>query len=138
MLVGLCAVALAATSLASGATTKHCGTLYTPKCKKPVITTRHLPGRCDAPTKTFTLPAIHDYAIAGLRKVEVTLGSKVLFEKTFKGTGTQSYTIRHLKVHTASLASGGHTLKIKATDVNGRTTTRTERFTVCPRPRFTG
>lgn len=137
-LVIACAMVVATTSLATGATTKHCGTLYTPRCKKPVITTRHLPATCKKPSSTFTLPNIHVYAIAGIRKITVSIGSTVLYKKTFKGTGTQNYTIRHLKVHTRGMSTGGHTIKIVAKDVNGRTTTHDLRFTVCPPPKFTG
>lgn len=137
MLAGVCAMALAATSLASGATTAKCGTLYTPKCTKPTIHERPLPPRCDR-TRTLTLPPIHAHAIAGIKKLEVTLGSKVLYEKTFKGNNTQNYTIKHLKFSTKGVSPGVHTIKEKVTDVNGRTATHTEGFRVCQPPKFTG
>jgi hypothetical protein len=133
-----CAMAVAATSLATGATTKHCGTLYTAKCTKPIITTRTLPPSCRKPGSTFTLPNIHVYAIAGIRKITVGIGSTLLYKKTFKGNGTQNYTVKGVKVHTKTLSTGGHTVTIVAKDVNGRTGTRHLRFTVCPPPKFTG
>lgn len=136
-LVIACAMVVAGASLASAAPA-HCNTLYTPKCTRPTITTRSLPATCRKPGSTFTLPNIRVHAIAGIRKITVGIGSTLLYKKTFKGNGTQNYTVKGVKVHTKGLSTGGHTIKIVAKDVDGRTRTRDLRFTVCPPPKFTG
>ncbi len=132
------ALVFAVTSLASGAQGARCGTLYTHKCTKPVITVRKLSSKCRAPSSTFTLPTIKVYAIAGIRRIKITLGSTVLKSKRFKGLGPQSYTIRHLKISTVDLKAGGHTIKVFVKDVKGKTATRRLHFSVCSPPPFTG
>lgn len=132
------AMILAAASLASGASGKRCGTTYTKPCTKPVITTHAIPPSCKAPGKSFTLPTIKFSSNAGIRKIKITLGSKVLKSKTFSGRGPTHYTVKGLKVSTKGL-KGSHTIKVFIKDVNGRTASRTLRFHVCTvKPVFTG
>ncbi len=132
------ALVIAMTSLASGAAGKRCGTLYKPPCTKPTITVRSLPTACRAPGSTLTLPNIKFSSNAGIRKVTVKLGSKVLKSKSFTGRGPTHYTIKGLKVPLTGLSKGAHSIKIFVKDIGGRTATRTLRFTVCPPPPFTG
>lgn len=132
------ALVLAAASLASGATAKRCGTLYKPPCTKPTIKVRPIPPACKPPNSTFTLPIIKFHSIAGIRKITVSIGSKFLYKKTFKGRGPTNHTVKGLKVHTKGLKAGGHRVKIFVKDIGGRTATKFLRFTVCPPPKFTG
>lgn len=132
------AMLLALTSLASGASGKRCGTLYKPPCTKPTITVHSLPPACKAPGSTITLPNIKFSSNAGIRKVTVKLGSKILKTKTFSGQGPTHYTITGLKVSTKGL-KGSHTITISVKDINGKTASRTLRFKVCAiKPVFTG
>lgn len=131
------ALVIGLSSLANGAQGPRCGTLYTPTCTRPHITARG-PAGCRAPKKTFQLSPIRFSSNAGIRRITVKLGSKILKSKHFSGRGPTQYTVRHLKVHTTGLASGGHTITISVTDVKGKTTRDTIRFTVCPPPKFTG
>lgn len=132
------AFVLALTSLASGASGARCGTLYKPPCTKPTITVHSLPPACTKPGSTITLPNIKFSSNAGIRKVMVKLGSKVLKSKTFTGRGPTHYTIKGLKVSTKGL-KGAHTITISVKDINGRTASRTLRFRVCAvKPVFTG
>ncbi len=138
-LVIACVAVLAVAGLASGATKKHCGTLYTPKCRKPTITVRHIPPQCKKPSSTFTLPTVKIHSIAGIRKIQITVGSTVVYTKSFKGIGPQNWTIKGLKVSAKGLAKGGHSVKIFVKDINGKTASDTLHFTVCaPKPVFTG
>jgi hypothetical protein len=123
-------------TLASGATVRCKGPLYC--TTKPVITVHSLPTACRAPGSTFTLPTIKFSSNAGIRRVTVKLGSKVLKSKTFTGLGPLSYKIKGLKVKTAGLKKGAHTITIFVKDRFGKTRTRTLRFTVCSPPQFTG
>lgn len=131
------ALAVGVSSLAIGAQGARCGTLYTPTCTKPHITARP-PVGCRKPAKTFTLATIRFSSNAGIRRVTVKLGSKVLKSKKFSGRGPTHYTIKGLKVSTKGLSTGGHTITVTVRDVKGKTVSRTIRFTVCPPPKFTG
>jgi hypothetical protein len=132
------ALVAALTSLASGATGKRCGTLYKPPCTKPTITVHSLPPACTKPGATITLPTIKFSSNAGIHKVTVKLGSKVLKSKTFSGRGPTHYSIKGLKVSTKGL-KGSHTITISVRDINGRTASRTLRFNICAvKPVFTG
>lgn len=132
------ALVVAATSLASGATTKRCGTLYTPRCTKATITTRTLSASCKKPMSTLTLPSIKVHSIAGIRKITVSIGSTVLYTKKFKAPGPQNYTVKHLKVSAGG--KGAHTVKIAVKDNVGNKSTHDVRFTTCASvsPVFTG
>lgn len=133
------ALGMALASVASGAPGVRC--THKSYCSRPTIATRSLPAACRAPGSTIKLPNIRvggGTEPPGIRKITVTLGSKVLFSKSFKKPGPLTYTIKGLKVHTKGLSSGAHKIKIFARDNFGRTATRTLRFSVCKPPPFTG
>lgn len=132
-----CVALVAIAGLASGATTKHCGTTYTPTCTKPKITTTLLVAPACRKHQRLPSPAVYRigfYAIAGIRKVQVTVGATVLFSKSFKGIGPQHYTIKHLVIN----KGGGRFMNILVKDINGRTARKAVTLPSVKSPCFTG
>jgi hypothetical protein len=134
---GVLAVVVA--GLASGATAARCGTLYTPACTPPTITTVPLTLVCHNAGATINLPTITVKSNSGIKKVSVTLGSKTIHSTTYSGRGPTTVTLSGLKIHTAGLSTGVHTITITTTDIRGKKAAHTLKFSICaPVPVFTG
>jgi hypothetical protein len=140
--IGIAAVvgAIAMSGVDSGATGKRCGTKYTKPCTIPSVNLRTPPVVCHKPSTSFDLPAATLTSLPGMRKIVVTEdGKKVLKSVSFKGQGPQQYSVSRLKISTAGLKSGVHSITITVTDVRGKKASRTVRFSVCASvPVFTG
>jgi hypothetical protein len=134
---GLLVVALS--SLANGATAARCGTRYTPACTNPHLTVVPLNLQCHGVGSKFSLSNITASSNSGIRKVVIKVGNKTITSKTYKGNGPTQVTIRGVRVSTAGLGVGIHTITVTTTDIRGHKVTRTLRFTICkPVPIFTG
>jgi ribosomal protein L28 len=110
--------------------TTRCGNKYTPACLKPSIKTT-TSTKCVEPGSNFTLPSVRFTSNAGIRRIQIREGSKVLKTIKFKGRGPTQYRLKGLEVSTLRLDSGGHPLTVKITDVKGRTSTKKLSFSVC-------
>jgi hypothetical protein len=133
------AVAVAASSFASGATVVRCGTKYTKACTKPAVAVKSLAVACHNTGAKFALPNVTFTSLPGIRSVRVQVGSKTVRLATFGGQGPQQYKLKGVSIQTAGLGSGVHTVTITVTDVKGKKVTRTLRFSICRSvPVFTG
>jgi hypothetical protein len=95
--------------------------------------------KCVSTGGSYKLPKVSFTSNTGLRSVQVIEGARTLKTVAFKGTGTTQYTLNGVSVATLGLASGGHQVSLKVTDVKGRTASKTVHFTVCvSTPVFTG
>jgi hypothetical protein len=95
--------------------------------------------KCVSTGGSYKLPKVTFTSNTGLRSVQVIEGARTLKTVAFKGTGTTQYTLNGVSVATLGLASGGHQVSLKVTDVKGRTASKTVHFTVCvSTPVFTG
>jgi hypothetical protein len=95
--------------------------------------------KCVSTGTGYKLPKVTFTSNTGLRSVQVREGSRTLKTITFKGDGTTQYTLNGLSVATLGLASGGHEVSLRVTDVKGRAATKTLHFLVCvSTPVFTG
>lgn len=75
----------------------------------------------------------------GIRKIQITMGTRRLTTMRFAGHGQTRYVITGLTVPTAGLDAGAHKLTVTVTDVSGRSASKTLRFSICVhRPIFTG
>lgn len=120
-------------------TNTRCGSKYTPACTKPRITNRALSAKCVAPGTRFALPKITFTSNAGIRRIQIREGARTIKQITFKGRGPTQFAFKRLMISTLQLVAGGHPLTIKVTDVRGRSTVKTLRFSVCKStPVFTG
>ena len=143
-IAGAAGVAMAAGTHAGTRAGTHalharCGTTYTPACTKPRISNKAPSPKCVNTGIRYTLPMIRFTSNAGIRLIEVRMGTKVIRRILFKGRGPTSWTVRNLRVPTLGLGSGGHLLSVRVTDVKGRSASRTLRFSVCvSTPVFTG
>jgi hypothetical protein len=111
--------------------TTRCGNKYTPACVKPTIKTNPASTKCVSPGVDYKLPSIKFTSNAGIREIQIREGSKVLKTVKFKGSGPTQYTLKGIEVTTLRLASGGHPLTVKITDIKGRSTTKSLSFAVC-------
>jgi ribosomal protein L28 len=94
--------------------------------------------KCVSTGGSYTLPKITFTSNSGLRSVKVVEGARTLKTVSFK-SGVTQYTLNGVSVATLGLASGGHDVSLKVTDVKGRTASKTVHFTVCvSTPVFTG
>jgi hypothetical protein len=94
--------------------------------------------KCVSTGGSYTLPKVTFTSNSGLRSVEVVEGARTLKSVTLK-KGVTQYTLNGVSVATLGLASGGHDVLLKVTDVKGRTASKTVHFTVCvSTPVFTG
>lgn len=94
--------------------------------------------KCVSTGSGYTLPKVSFTSDTGLRSVQVVEGARTLKTVTFK-KGVTQYTLNGVSVATLGLASGGHDVLLKVTDVKGRTASKTVHFTVCvSTPVFTG
>lgn len=133
---------------------KKCGTKYTPACQKhhrrhhhkpkppvftkPTIKAPPVSPKCTDTGGTYRVPTITFTAAAGIRRIQVREGSRTIKLLTFSGHRTK-YPLRGLTVRTAGLGAGGHQLSFKITDAQGRSASKTLRFSVCvATPVFTG
>jgi hypothetical protein len=133
------AVGAVAAGAALGANTVRCGGLYQPRCAPPTITNGGLTPACHNAGAVFTLPKLSFSAVAGIKSIEITVHSKPVTVLHVKGNGVRTKTISGVKIHTAGLASGVHTVTVTLTDNRGVKTTSTLRFVICtPVPRTTG
>ena len=95
--------------------------------------------KCVSTGGSYQLPKVTFTSNTGLRSVQVIEGARTLKTVAFKGSGTTQYTLNGVSVATLGLASGGHAVSLKVTDVKGRTASKTVHFTVCvSTPVFTG
>ena len=138
--VAIGAIASGAAFGAGGGGTVRCGNgLYQVRCAPPTITPPiGLSPGCKGVSAVFGLPSLSFNAVAGIKSITISVGHRVLFsDKTLKGA--RKKTISGVKVSTAGLGSGVHTVTIKIVDTRGVTKTKTLRFVICtPVPRTTG
>lgn len=126
-------------ALASGASSPRCGGTYTPTCRPPHLTFKTPGAACVKMGPTYKLPTLTFTSIAGIRRIRIVLGSKVLFNKRFSGEGPTQYTLKGRSVPTHGLAHGGHVVTITVTDIVGKSVSRKLRFVICKAaPVFTG
>jgi len=140
LIAGTAGVADAAKSSAAPRVhTTRCDTTYTPACTKPRIKNRSPDPLCVDTGIKYKLPTISFTSNAGLKKIKVLLGKKVIKTVTFKGQGKQTYSIKQLGVPTTDLLSGVHAVSVEVTDIRGKTVHKTLNFSVCKAtPAFTG
>jgi ribosomal protein L28 len=94
--------------------------------------------KCVSTGGSYKLPKVTFTSNSGLRSVQVVEGARTLKTVAFK-SGVTQYTLNGVSVATLGLASGGHEVSLKVTDVKGRTASKTVHFTVCvSTPVFTG
>lgn len=135
---------LACTAGAAMATGKRvsntrCGNKYTPACTKPRITNRALSAKCVPAGSRLTLPKITFTSNAGIRRIQIREGSRLIKQIRFRGRGPTQFSFKHLTISTLRLVSGGHPLTVEITDVKRRSKRKTLRFSVCKStPVFTG
>jgi hypothetical protein len=104
----------------------------------PKIINQPPSAKCVSTGSGYTLPKVTFTSDTGLRSVKVVEGARTLKTVTFK-KGVTQYTLNGVSVATLGLASGGHDVSLKVTDVKGRTASKTVHFTVCvSTPVFTG
>lgn len=152
-LVVACAVAAGVAGVATAAgphaTTKKCGTKYTPQCPPPSTPTKHyakpkiktppVSPKCVSTGATYRLPTMTFTAPAGIRTIQVREGSKTVKVIRFRGHSKTRYSLGNLVLHTLGLGSGGHAISVRITDARGRSASKTLRFSVCvSTPVFTG
>jgi hypothetical protein len=145
-----CAVAAGATGIATAAgphaTTKKCGTKYTPACAPPVkhyakpkIKTPSVSPKCVSTGATYRVPTLTFTAPAGIRSIQVREGSRTVKVIRFSGHSKTRYSLSNLVLHTLGLGAGGHAISVRITDARGRSASKTLRFSVCvSTPVFTG
>lgn len=138
-----CAFVAGASGVAEAAKTHlkptRCGTKYTPTCSAPKINTKALPPQCVSAGPAVTLPRITFVSNAGIKKIQVMLGTRVIKVLTFSGQGKTQYSLTGLKVLTTGLLAGGHNVSVKVTDITNKTASKTLRFSICQaKPVFTG
>jgi ribosomal protein L28 len=104
----------------------------------PKIVNNPPSAKCVSTGGSYKLPKVTFTSNTGLRSVKVVAGSRTLKTVAFK-SGVTQYTLNGVSVATLGLASGGHDVLLKVTDVKGRTASKTVHFTVCvSTPVFTG
>ncbi len=102
---------------------------------------RHVPvsPKCVNTGSHAKLPVVNLTSAAGIRRIQIREGAKTLRTITFKGVGPTSFSLKSLEVSTLGLHSGGHSVSVTVTDVKGRSSNQTLRFSVCvATPVFTG
>lgn len=105
----------------------------------PKIVNNPPSAKCVSPGGSYHLPKVTFTSNTGLRSVQVIEGARTLKTVAFKGAGTTQFTLNGVSVATLGLASGGHQVSLKVTDVKGRTASKTVHFAVCvSTPVFTG
>lgn len=137
---GLAAVVgLAAAGVSRGATHGLCGAPgYTPACTKPSVAFNTPSPQCVDSGPSYALPTVTFIADAGIREIEVSVGTYVK-TLTFKAPGPTQYKLAGLKLKTAGLAAGAHLVAVEVKDGKGKTTTKVLRFAICAaKPVFTG
>ena len=138
-----CAFVAGASGVAeAGAThikSKRCNTKYTPACAAPKIHSKSLPPQCVSAGPAVKLPTITFVSNAGIKKIQVMLGTRTIKVVTFSGQGKTQYSLKGLMVSTAGLLAGGHNVSVKVTDVTNKTASKSLRFSICQaKPVFTG
>jgi len=138
-----CAVAAGATGVATAArphvSGSRCGTKYAPACTRPHIKTPPVSAKCVDTGNTYKLPNVTFTSNAGIRRIQVMAGSRVVKTISFSGRGPTQYKLHGLSVTTLGLGAGGHAITLRITDVKGRSASRTLRYSVCvSTPVFTG
>lgn len=132
---GATGVATAAGSSPHVGSTK-CGSKYAPGCTPPRINNKPLV-KC-VTGSSYTLPNLRFTSNAGIRTIQIREGARTLKLIKFKGRGRTRYTLKGLRISTLGLASGGHPLTVRVTDVRGRTTSKRLSLSVCAAtPRIT-
>jgi hypothetical protein len=110
-----------------------CGTLYTPPCRPPLrppisITISSPTTSCSHRGTILRFP-ITVYARAGLRRVTVFLGKKLIKTITYKGKPrTKHFSVT---ISTRGLKPGKYALTVKVRNVKGKTTSKRAQFKVC-------
>jgi hypothetical protein len=140
-IAGVSVVVAIAASAASGANNAvKCGHLYQPACKPPAIQHRTVSVGCHKPGAAFTLPSITVSAVAGLKKVTVTVHSRartILTLSHFNGARHRNLT--GLTINTHGLGSGAHVIFVTVIDTRGKKTVQAIPFAICkPKPRTAG
>lgn len=140
LIAGTAGVADAAKSSASRQVlTTRCGTTYTPACTTPKISNKSPDPLCVDSGIAYKLPTISFKSNAGLKKIKILLGNKVIKTVTFKGQGPTTYNVKRLPVPTTDLVAGAHAISVQVTSLTGKTVHRTLSFSVCKAtPEFTG
>jgi hypothetical protein len=140
LIAGTAGVADAAKSSAERhVLTTRCGTTYTPACTKPKISNKSPDPLCVDTGIAYKLPTISFKSNAGLKKIKILLGTKVIKTVTFTGQGPVTYQIKRLPVPTVDLVAGAHAISVQVTDLSGKTVKKTLNFSVCKAtPAFTG
>jgi hypothetical protein len=118
----------------------RCGTKYTPACTKPVITNNAPSPQCAMAGASYKLPKFTFVSNTGLAKIELLLdGSKVIKDVTFTGQGPTQDSLDGVSVPTSGLSAGKHTVTVTATDIAGKSSSKTLNFAICQaKPVFTG
>lgn len=138
-----CAFVAGASGVAEAAKTHvkptRCGTKYTPSCTKPKITHQAVSPKCVNAGPSYKLPTITFVSNAGIKQIQVMLGSKGIKTLTFPGQGKTQYSLKNVQVRTAGLQAGAHSVSVKVTDLTNKSAGKTLHFSICQtKPVFTG
>jgi hypothetical protein len=132
-------VIVASASIASGATAVKCGHLYQPHCTNPVVSGLTVSPGCHHPGSVFHLPALTVKAVAGLKRVTITVHSTGRTILAINLHGVRTKRISGVTFSTKGLKSGAHVITIRVVDVRGKVSTKLLPFAICrPKPMTTG
>jgi hypothetical protein len=139
-ILGAAIVIAATASIASGASAVKCGHLYQPTCKNPAVSGLVVSVGCHHPGSVFHLPAVTVRAVAGLKKVTITVHSKGRTVLTLNNLhGVRTKRISGVTFSTKGLRSGAHAITLTVVDVRGKVTRKILPFAICkPKPITTG
>jgi hypothetical protein len=142
-LVVACAFVAGASGVAQAASAHakptRCGTKYTPSCTTPKITNKALSPNCVDAGPSYKLPTFTFVSNAGIKKIQVSLGSQTIKVITFPGQGKTQYSLNNVLVPTKGLQAGPQSVSVEVTDIANKSVSRTLRFSICQaKPVFTG